>query len=164
MNPYLILAGVLAVVLAASGGYFKGQSDGEAAVHAEWDAERLKQHEAHAKALQEAVERQQQLQMGADKLRQEKDRETRDLLARNAALNNSLRNRPQRPVVQAGAVSGTAGAGSSGCTPRELYREDSEVVVGLAREADEIRLALKQCYAQYEAVRLKLSGGATAGK
>lgn len=152
MNPYLILAGVLAVVLAASGGYFKGQSDGEAAVHAEWDAERLKQHEAHAKALQEAVERQQQLQMGADKLRQEKDRETRDLVARNTALANSLRNRPERPT-QAGAVSSPSGAGSSACTARELYREDSEVVVGIAREADEIRIALKQCYAQYNEVR-----------
>lgn len=152
MNPYLILAGVLAVVLAASGGYFKGQSDGEAAVHAEWDAERLKQHEAHAKALQEAVERQQQLQMGADKLRQEKDRETRDLVARNTALANSLRNRPERPT-QAGAVSNPSGAGSSACTARELYREDSEVVVRIAREADEIRAALKQCYAQYDQVR-----------
>ena len=152
MNPYLILAGVLAVVLAASGGYFKGQSDGEAAVHAEWDAERLKQHEAHAKALQEAVERQQQLQMGADKLRQEKDRETRDLVARNTALANSLRNRPERPT-QAGAVSNPASTGSSACTARELYREDSEVVVRIAREADEIRVALKQCYAQYDQVR-----------
>lgn len=152
MNPYLILAGVLAVVLAASGGYFKGQSDGEAAVHAEWDAERLKQHEAHAKALQEAVERQQQLQMGADKLRQEKDRETRDLVARNTALANSLRNRPERPT-QTSAVSNPSSAGSSACTARELYREDSEVVVGIAREADEIRIALKQCYAQYNEVR-----------
>ncbi len=152
MNPYLILAGVLAVVLAASGGYFKGQIDGEAAVHAEWDAERLKQHEAHAKALQEAVERQQQLQMGADKLRQEKDRETRDLVARNTALANSLRNRPERPT-QTSAVSNPSSAGSSACTARELYREDSEVVVGIAREADEIRIALKQCYAQYNEVR-----------
>ena len=152
MNPYLILAGVLAVVLAASGGYFKGQSDGEAAVHAEWDAERLKQHEAHAKALQEAVERQQQLQMGADKLRQEKDRETRDLVARNTALANSLRNRPERPT-QTSTVSNPSSAGSGACTARELYREDSEVVVGIAREADEIRIALKQCYAQYNEVR-----------
>jgi hypothetical protein len=38
------------------------------------------------------------------------------------------------------------------------------VVVGLAREADEVLIALKQCYAQYDAVRLKLGGGATAGK
>ena len=164
MNPWLILAAVLAVGAAGGAGYYKGHGDGKATVQAEWDAERIKQQEAHAKAVQESIEKQQALQADADQLRQEKDRETRDLLARNAALNNSLRNRPQRPVVQAGAVPSAAGAGSGGCTPGELYREDSEVVVGLAREADEIRLALKQCYAQYEAVRLKLSAGATAGK
>jgi hypothetical protein len=47
----------------------------------------------------------------------------------------------------------TAGTGKSGCTARELYREDSEVVVRIAREADELRVALKQCYSQYEKVR-----------
>lgn len=164
MNPWMILAAVLAIGAAAGTGYVKGTSNGKAIVKAEWDAERIQQQEAHAKAVQEAIEKQQAIQADADQLRQEKDRETRDLLDRNAALTNSLRSRPQRPTVQAGAVPGAAGAGSGGCTPRELYREDSEVVVGLAREADEIRLALKQCYAQYEAVRAKLGAGATAGK
>jgi len=164
MNPYFLAGAVIAVVVAGGAGYVKGTSHGKMVVQAEWDAERIRQQEAHAKAVQEAIEKQQAIQADADQLRQEKDRETRDLLARNAALANSLRDRPQRPVVQAGAVPGAAGAGSGGCTPGELYREDSEVVVGLAREADEIRLALKQCYAQYEAVRLKLSAGATAGK
>jgi hypothetical protein len=164
MNPWLILVAVLAVGAAGGAGYVKGSGDGQAKVQAAWDAERIQQQEAHARALQESIEKQQALQLGADQLRQEADREKRELAARNTALTNSLRNRPQRPVVQAGAVPGAAGAGSGGCTPGELYREDSEVVVGLAREADEIRFALKQCYAQYEAVRLKLSAGATAGK
>jgi hypothetical protein len=152
MNPYMILMAVLAVGIATAGGYFKGEKDGSAAVYAEWDAERLKQQEAHNKALQEAIERQQRLQMGADKLRQEKDRETRDLVARNTALANSLRNRPERPT-QTSTVSNPSGTGSSACTARELYREDSEVVVRIAREADEVRVALKQCYAQYDQVR-----------
>lgn len=164
MNPYFLVGAAIAVAVAGGAGYVKGTSHGKMVVQAEWDAERMRQQEAHAKAMQEAIEKQQAIQADADQLRQEKDRETRDLLDRNAALTNSLRNRPQRPVVQAGAVSSPASTGSSGCTPRELYREDSEVVVGLAREADEIRLALKQCYTQYEAVRLKLGGGATAGK
>ena len=164
MNPYFLVGALIAVAVAGGAGYVKGTAHGKAVVQAEWDAERIRQQEAHAKALQESIQKQQALQADADQLRQEKDRETRDLLARNTALNNSLRNRPQRPATPTGAVPSTTGAGSSGCTPRELYREDSEVVVGLAREADEIRLALKQCYAQYEAVRIKLSGGATAGK
>jgi hypothetical protein len=163
MNPWLILAVVLAIGSAAGTGYYKGREAGQAQVQAAWDAERLQQQEAHNKALRESIEKQQALQLGADQLRLEKDRETRELAARNTALVNSLRSRPERPTA-AGAVSGAAQSGAGGCTPRELYRQDSEVVVGLAREADEIRLALKQCYAQYEAVRTKLGGGATAGK
>ena len=151
MNPWVILGFVLAVGAAAGGGYYKGNSAGKAEVKAEWDAERLQQQEAHNKALRESIERQQALQLGADQLRQEKDRETRELAARNTALVNSLRSRPERPTTT-GAMSGAAQSGAGGCTPRELYRQDSEVVVGFAREADEIRIALKQCYAQYDAV------------
>jgi hypothetical protein len=164
MNPYFIAGAVIAVVVAGGAGYVKGTSHGKMVVQAEWDAERIKQQAEHAKALQASIEKQQAIQADADHLRQEKDRETRDLLARNTALNNSLRNRAERPTTEAGAVPGATGTGSGGCTPRELYRQDSEVVVGLAREADEVRLALKQCYAQYEAVRLKLGGGAVAGR
>ena len=151
MNPWMILGFVLAVGVAAGGGYYKVNSAGKAEVKAEWDAERLQQQEAHNRALRESIERQQALQLSADQLRQEKDRETRELAARNTALVNSLRSRPERPTAT-GAVSGAAQSGAGGCTPRELYRQDSEVVVGFAREADEIRIALKQCYAQYDAV------------
>jgi hypothetical protein len=164
VNPWLILAAVLAVGAAGGAGYVKGRGDGQAKVQAAWDAERIQQQEAHNQALRESIEKQQALQLGADQLRQEADREKRELAARNTALTNSLRNRPERPTTEVGAVRNAAGAGSGGCTPRELYRQDSEVVVGLAREADEVLIALKQCYAQYDAVRLKLGGGATAGK
>ena len=164
MNPWLILAAVLMIGGAAGTGYYKGREAGQAQVQAAWNAERLQQQEAHNKALQESIHTQQALQLGADQLRQETDRERRDLLARNTALSNSLRHRPERPTTAAGAVSGAAQSGAGGCTPRELYRQDSEVVVGLAREADELTIALKQCYAQYETVRTKLGGGATAGK
>ena len=163
MNPWLILAAVLAVGAAGGAGYVKGRGDGQAKVQAAWDAERIQQQEAHNKALRESIEKQQALQLGADQLRQEANREKRELAARNTALTNSLRDRPERPA-EVGALRNAAGAGSGGCTPRELYRQDSEVVVGLAREADEVLIALKQCYAQYDAVRLKLGGGATAGK
>jgi len=164
MNPWLILAAVLAIGAAGAGGYYKGHEVGQMTVQAQWDAERIKQEEAHAKALQESIEKQQALQAGADQLRQETDREKRDLAARNTALANSLRNRPERPAAQVGAVSGAASTGPSGCSGKELFREDGAFLVRLAGEADELRVALKQCYAQYEAVRLKLGGGATAGK
>jgi hypothetical protein len=152
MNPWLTLGAVLAIGAAATGGYYVGKDDGKAEIQQAWDKEKATQYAQYAKAMEESVEKQQQLQMGADRLRQEKDREIRDVTARNTALANSLRDRQTRPT-QTSSVSSTASVGSSACTGKELYREDGEFLVRFAREADELRVALKQCYAQYEAAR-----------
>jgi hypothetical protein len=152
MNPWVILGFVLAVGAAAGGGYYQGNEAGKAKVQQQWDKEKAEQYAAYAKAQEEARKREQEMQEAADKLRKEKDRETRELAARNTALVNSLRDRNERPT-QGNSVSGATGVGSSGCTGKELYRPDSEFLVRLAGEADELRFALKQCYAQYEAVR-----------
>jgi hypothetical protein len=153
MNPWLILGAVLAIGAAAVGGYYTGRDSGMAEVQQAWDKEKTAQYAQYAKAMEESVEIQQQLQMGADKLRQEKDREIRDIAARNTALANSLRDRQSRPAADPSAVSSATGVRQGACTARDLYREDSEVVVRIAREADELLVALKQCYAQYDAVR-----------
>ena len=153
MNPWVILGFVIAIIGAAGAGYYQGNEAGQAKVQQAWDKERAAQEAAYAQAQAAAREKEQALQAGADSLRKEKDREIRDLNARAVALSNSLRDRPSRPTTESSPVPGTASTGPSGCTPKQLYREDSEVVVGLAREADEIRAALKQCYAQYETLR-----------
>lgn len=165
MNPWLILIAVLAVGAAGGAGYVKGSGDGQAKVQAAWDAERIRQQEAHARALQESIEKQQALQLGADQLRQEADREKRELAARNTALTNSLRNRPERPA-ESSTVSSTAGLtdASGWCTGARLYREHAEAFAGESALAAELQSELKTCLKQYEAVRLKLGGGATAGK
>ena len=153
MNPWVILGFVIAIIGAAGAGYYQGNEAGQAKVQQAWDKERAAQEAAYAQAQAAAREKEQALQTNADSLRKEKDREIRDLNARAVALSNSLRDRPSRPATESSPVPGTASTGPSGCTPKQLYREDSEVVVGLAREADEIRAALKQCYAQYETLR-----------
>ena len=156
MNPWVILGFVLAVGAAAGGGYYKGNSAGRAEVQQAWDKEKAEQYAAYAKGQEEARQREQEMQQAADRLRREKDRETRELAARNTALVNSLRDRNERPT-QGDTVSGTTGVGSSGCTGKELYRPDSEFLVRLAGEADELRFALKQCYSQYNAARQKVN-------
>ena len=153
MNPWMILAAVIAIGAAAAGGYHTGKESGMAEVQQAWDKEKTAQYAQYAKAMEESVEKQQQLQMGADKLRQEKDREIRDITARNTALANSLRDRQSRPAANSSTVSSAASVGQSACTGKQLYREDGEFLVGVAREADELRAALKQCYAQYDAAR-----------
>jgi hypothetical protein len=106
----------------------------------------------YAENMRLAREKEQALQQGANNLREEKDRELKKVADTNRILLGSLRNRPERPT-EGSPVSSTAGVGQSGCTGKELYREDGAILVGIAREADELRIALKQCYAQYETLR-----------
>jgi len=154
MNPWLILGAVLAVGAAAVGGYYQGNQAGQAEIQQQWDNEKTAQYAQYAKAMEESVEIQQQLQMGADKLRQEKDREIRNINARATALTNSLRDRQTRPT-EASSVPSTASVRPAGCSGKELYREDGEFLVGLAAEADGLKAALDQCYRQYDAARQK---------
>ena len=155
MNPWLILGFVIAVGAAGGVGYLEGKDAGKAVVQQLWDNERTQQAEAHAMALEAARNKEQALQASADILRQDKDREIRDLNARAAALTNSLRVRPERPAPEARAVPGATSPGPAVtvCTGAELPRPDAEFLAGEAARADELRAALKQCLAQYQAVR-----------
>ena len=150
MNPYFIAGSVVAVVLAYSVGHWQGDDAGQAKIQAKWDQERAKLAEEYAANVTAMREKEQAMQGNADKLRQEKDREIREINAKSIALANSLRDRPNR--TEGSGVSETPGTGQSGCTGKELYKQDGEFLIGIAREADELRIALKQCYAQYEAL------------
>ncbi len=152
MNPYFIAGSVIAVVLAFGAGYWQGDEAGQAKVQQKWDHEKAELMAQYAKEVEKAREKEQNWQQAADALRQGKEREIRNLTARASALANSLRERPSRPA-EGSAVSGSSSSGQGGCTGKELFREDGEFLVRLAREADELRSALKQCYTQYETVR-----------
>ena len=152
MNPYFIAGSVVAVVLAYGVGHWQGDDAGQAKIQSQWDKEKAKQMAEYAAAQEAARQKERDMQTNADKIREEKDRAIKEANARNTALLNSLRDRPERPA-QGSAMSSTASVGQSGCTGKELYREDGAILVGIAREADELRLALKQCYAQYETLR-----------
>jgi len=153
VNPYLVLAGIAAVGIFGGMSYYQGYESGQKAVQQSWDKEKAQQYAQYAKGQEESRKREQELQSTANKLRQEKDREIREIAARNTALANSLRDRQSRPAANASAVPSAASVGPSACTGKELYREDGEFLVRLAGEADEVRAALKQCYAQYQAIK-----------
>lgn len=152
MNPYFIAGSVIAVVLAFGAGYWKGDEAGQATVQQRWDKEKADAYAKYAEEVEKAREKEQNWQQAADNIRQEKDREIKNLHARNTALANVVRERQTRPA-QGSSVPSAPGVGPSHCTGKELYREDGEFLVRIAREADELRSALKQCYAQYQAVR-----------
>jgi hypothetical protein len=155
MNPWLILGFVLAVAAAGGAGLYQGHELGVAEVQQKWDKERAAQLAEHAAAQAAAREKEQELQASADLLRKDKDREIRDLNARTAALTNSLRDRPSRPTTETSALPSTASAGCapSSCTGAGLSREDAQFLAGEAARADELRASLKQCHAQYQAIR-----------
>jgi len=154
MNPWLIVGFVLAVSGAFTAGYWRGDSAGQATVQQQWDQERARQQAEYAAAQAAAREKEQALQASADLLRKEKDREIRDLNARAAALTNSVRDRQARSPSASSTVSGATGAGGTpaSCTGAGLSREDAQFLAGEATRADELRVALKQCIAQYQAV------------
>jgi hypothetical protein len=152
MNPYVIIGVVAAIGVAGAGGLYQGHQLGKAEVQQAWDKEKAEQYAQYAKAQEEARAKEQELQANADKLRKEKDAEIRNITARATALSNSLQQRQTRPT-ETGSVSSSSGARPASCSGKELYREDGEFLVRIAREADELRSALKQCYTQYEALR-----------
>ena len=151
MNPYFIAGTVIAVACAYGAGHWQGDTAGQAKVQQQWDKEKAKLADEYAANVALMREKEQVMQGNADKLREDKNRELREANARNTALLNSLQHRPNR--TEGSGVPTTASNGKDGCTGKELYREDGEFLVRLAREADELRSALKQCYRQYEAVR-----------
>jgi len=155
MNPWVILGVVLAIGAASGAGYYQGNKAGRAHVQQLWDKEKAEQYAAYAAAQDQARQKEQALQAGADQLRQEKDREIRNLNARATALTNSLRDRPSRAATVTGPVPDTANAGCAptSCTGAGLSKEDGEFLAGEAARADQLRALLKQCHAQYETLR-----------
>ena len=151
MNPWVILGFVLAIGAAAGGGYYKGNSAGQAEVQQAWDKEKAEQYAAYAKGQEEARQREQEMQQAADKLRREKDAQIRDINARATALTNSLRDRQERPSKD-GSMSGAARscAGASGA---ELAKGDGEFLAGYSADAASLKAALDQCVKQYESLR-----------
>ena len=151
MNPYFLLGSLVAVIAAAGAGYFQGSEHGQAKVQNLWDKEKAAQYAEYAKAQEEARKKEQELQANADQLRQEKDREIRNLNARATALNNSLQQRPTR-TSEAGSLPNSSKS-CSGASGKELARGDAEFLVWYATEAARIQADLNQCIRQYEALR-----------
>ena len=151
MNPWVLVGVLLAISGAYGVGHYRGDSAGQAYVRQQWDQEKAKQMAEYAENMRLAREKEQALQQGADKLREEKDRELRNINARATALANSLRDRPERPT-QGSAVSGSTST-CVGATGKELARGDGEFLAGYAADAARLKAALDQCVKQYETLR-----------
>lgn len=150
-----ITALLVAAILAIAGWaiHESGLAAGRAEIQAKWDQRRIADAAANVQAAMQARAREQALQHAADKIHQEKTREIADLNRRHAAaLADSLHHRPDRPTDYLPAAAQAADTGpAAGCGADQLFRQDAAVALGIARDADLVRIALRQCHAQYQA-------------
>ena len=154
MNPWFLVGAFVAVCAAFSGGYWRGNEAGQAFVQQQWDQEKAKQMAEYAENQRIAREKEQAMQLAANNIRKEKDREISNLTARTTALTNSLRDRPSRSTAETSTVSSSTDARCSpvACTGAGLSKQDAEFLAREAARGDETRTLLKQCYKQYQEV------------
>ena len=156
-NPRLLLALVLALAIAwplslwqASN---RGETAGRAAVQQAWDAAITTQAQATLRLVNAAHATSQSLQDKASEQRKATNDQITRINRAHALALERLRDRPERPNgADLPEVAGT-GQAASGCTGAGLFRSDSAVLIGLGRDADELRINLKSCYSTYDAAR-----------
>lgn len=131
----------------------RGVATGEREVQAKWNAEKLEAAQAMADAQVEARRKERELQAAMDNLRRDKDAEARRIAANLQRVIDGLRDRPERPVPSTTSTAGSPVA----CTGSQLFRPDAEFLARESERADQLRIALQQCQAVYEAARRKLA-------
>jgi hypothetical protein len=97
-----------------------------------------------SKAEKTIRDKEHQYQSNADQIRKDKDAQIKVINNQLVDAVSELRKRPSRT---------TETSNGKGCNGASLYAEDSEFLVREAARADEIRVALKACYNQYESLK-----------
>ena len=86
-------------------------------------------------------------QAKAAQIESEKNAQIRNINRQLVDAISELRKRPSR------ATEASVGQVTGYCTGSQLYAEDAELVTREAARADTIRVALKACYLQYDAIK-----------
>lgn len=153
-----VVGGTIVTIGAIGAAFVQGRSIGRLEQDVAWQA-RLRGTQDSARALEQRWrESAIRLEGQVHSLTQEQQHAVDALGAQYRDLVQRVQTRTARSDSAARAASRTAG---DDATPRladgsQLYREDSEFLVGEAARADAIRLALRACYTQYDAARTAL--------
>jgi hypothetical protein len=146
---------VVALILSLYGGYkyqlHNAYKEGVVVTQTQHEAERLAANEVlHLKKLAADKE----LKQKTEKQRMEYDEKIKNLTLARDSLFASLQSRPSRTIITDGnSGSPSAETSTTGVTGIKLFAEDSRFLAGEATRAEEIRLALVQCYRDYDAVK-----------
>lgn len=156
-NPYILLAGVFAMMGVAYKAYDMGQDS----VYAEWDKARLETEQQYSKLLKDSADQQIALQEEIENERITYAQEKANLAARIDDLTVRLSHRPSRIVYKERPVPNTPSVepdnhAATGCTGADLYREDGLFLIREAARGDSYRLLLRECRAAYDTIRQAL--------
>lgn len=149
---------VLTLVLSLYGGYkykiYEAVQKAENVVELRHNAETFRQKEI---LLDKAQTEKNKLQLSFDTRQKENDAKIKTLNSDVNTLLISLRNRPERPSsVSRSSASTSSTEGQSGATGKELYEPDARFLVGIASEAETLKLGLIQCYSDYQAIKTSI--------
>lgn len=150
LNKWVLTAIFAALALAGVG--FKSYYAGKKTVYAEWNADKLKQAEALAKATQQVRSLERSMQATTDKLSKEKRDALNSATRQHRAVVERLRDDNATLVARLSRPTGD-GKGGRRDVEAVIPREIAESLFDEALRADVLRLSLEQCYAQYDAVR-----------
>ena len=142
MNPYLILAVVIAFVLSNAYSFVKGDDyrDGK------W---KVKVYAEQVAATQAARAKEQAWQGAVNEITAKQDKKLRVTQRNLTVALDSLRNRPDRP-----APGGEAPKPDCPCsTGAGLCKQDAEFLTREAARADEQRIGLEACYTFVDEVK-----------
>jgi hypothetical protein len=151
----LIKFGLVVTLLAGLYGGYKYQlhsayKEGVTVTQTQHEAERLAANEVlHLKKL--AADK--DLQRELEKQRIKYNEQLATINANANSLINSLSDRASRPEPSSSSADTVATESSRGAYPSQLFREDAAAFINLARDAEEVRLALLQCYKDYDTVK-----------
>jgi hypothetical protein len=138
--------------------YKRGEQSGITQIQTLWDAERLVVSQAIATELERVRTVETNLRTTLDKQRKEYQYENDRLSVLYQSALSSLSDRPSREDSGSVSEGSNTGTGhSNGCTGAQLYREDAEAALRIARDADKLRLALKACLAHTTEVERQLN-------
>lgn len=96
------------------------------------------------KAEKTIRDKEHQYQADADEIRKAKDDQIKTINSQLVDAVSELRKRTSRT---------SEATNGKGCNGTSLYSEDAEFLIREAARADEIRVGLQACYAQYEAIK-----------
>ena len=152
------IAGTILLAWTAMSVYNAGYRAGESKIQAKWDAEVSAMALAQAAELERAMAKTAELQAQVQQITRSHRNEIARINARHAAAIDGVRDRPERPDSGGVPEGASVGTGSAGCTGAELYRPDAEFLIGIARDADRLRLALAACIAHSREIERAVNG------